>query len=56
MKDEETFGSWLKLRRRQLDLTQNELAEQVGCSVDTVRKIERDSRRLSKQLTAQPLQ
>ncbi len=45
-----TFGEWLKYRRRQLDLTQKELAEQAGCSVGTVRKIERDERRPSKQL------
>jgi transcriptional regulator with XRE-family HTH domain len=45
-----TFGTWLKKRRRHLDLTQNELAEQASCSVDMVRKIERDVRRPSKQL------
>ena len=45
-----TFGAWLKERRRQLDLTQNELAEQASCSVDAVRKIEQGVRRPSKQL------
>jgi predicted ATPase/transcriptional regulator with XRE-family HTH domain len=45
-----TFGEWLKRRRRQLDLTQSELAEQAGCSVGTIQKIEQDLRRPSKQL------
>jgi predicted ATPase/DNA-binding XRE family transcriptional regulator/Tfp pilus assembly protein PilF len=45
-----TFGEWLKQRRRQLDLTQQELADQVGCSVGTIRKIEGNARRPSKQL------
>ncbi|MEM7119485.1 MAG: helix-turn-helix domain-containing protein, partial [Chloroflexota bacterium] len=47
---ETTFGTWLKKHRRQLDLTQNDLALQSGCSVGTVRKIEQDARRPSKQL------
>ena len=51
MSVELTFGQWLKQRRRQLDLTQDELAQQIGCSVATVRKIEQDERRPSKQLT-----
>lgn len=50
MRIEQTFGKWLKQRRRQLDLTQVELAQQVGCSVATIRKIEQDARRPSKQL------
>ena len=40
-----TFGTWLKRRRRQLDITQKELAYQAGCSVGTIRKIEADARR-----------
>ena len=50
MTAELTFGQWLKQRRRQLDLTQNELAQQAGCSLATIRKIEQDARRPSKQL------
>ena len=46
----ETFGAWLKLRRVALDLTQQELADQVGCSVVTIRKMEANERRPSKQL------
>jgi predicted ATPase/DNA-binding XRE family transcriptional regulator len=47
---EPTFGAWLKSRRRQLDLTQKGLAHQVGCSVGTIRKMEADERRPSRQL------
>ena len=45
-----TFSAWLRLRRRQLDLTQKELAERSSCSVVTIRKIEQGNRRPSKQL------
>ncbi len=45
-----TFGAWLRLRRRQLDLTQQELADRSSCSVVTIRKIEQGNRRPSKQL------
>ncbi len=45
-----SFGIWLKERRRQLDLTQAELAFRVGCSVMTIRKIESDERRPSRQI------
>ena len=48
----ETFGVWLKARRRRLDLTQQALAEQSSCSVVTIRKIEQGDRRPSKQLAA----
>ncbi len=53
MIDEPAFGSWLKRRRRQLDLTQHELADCAGCSVVTVRKLEVDERKPSKQLALQ---
>ena len=45
-----TFGAWLKRRRRQLDLTQKGLAFNAGCSVGTIRKMESDERRPSRQL------
>ena len=45
-----SFGQWLKKRRKMLDLTQQELAQQVGCAVITVQKIEADERRPSKQM------
>jgi transcriptional regulator with XRE-family HTH domain len=45
-----SFGLWLKERRRQLDLTQHDLANCAGCSVVTIRKIEADERRPSRQV------
>lgn len=44
------FGEWLKFRRKELDLTQAELAKRAGCSVPALRKIEAGERRPSKQL------
>jgi transcriptional regulator with XRE-family HTH domain len=41
---------WLKQRRKLLDLTQHALAVQSGCTVETIRKIEADQRRPSRQL------
>ena len=46
-----SFGNWLRQRRRALDLTQAELADQVGCSTMTIRKIEADKRRPSKYIS-----
>src|SRR5512138_1579129 len=45
-----SFGRWLSARRHLLDLTQEELAQRVGCSVITIRKLEADERRPSKQM------
>ena len=45
-----SFGYWVRRRRKALDLTQDVLAQQVGCSVFTIRKIERDERRPSRQI------
>lgn len=50
MRVEMTFGEWLKRRRRQLDLTQKELARRVSCSEGTIRKMESNLRRPSTQL------
>src|SRR5262245_2765310 len=47
-----SFGAWVRQRRRALDLTREELATQVGCAVMTIRHIEADERRPSKQLAA----
>src|SRR5512146_3042704 len=44
------FGEWLKSRRKELDLTQAELARRADCSVPALRKIEAGERRPSKQL------
>ena len=40
MDNDVTFGEWLRHRRRELDLTQQELAQRVGCGVTTIRKFE----------------
>src|SRR5262249_18734667 len=45
-----SFGEWLRLRRRTLDLTRDELAQQAGCAAATIKKIEADERRPSRQL------
>ncbi len=45
-----SFGIWVKRRRKALDLTQQELAQKVGCSLATVVKIEADERRPSRQI------
>jgi transcriptional regulator with XRE-family HTH domain len=44
------FGEWLRQRRKALDLTQEQLAERIGCSPDTIRKIELGVRRPSRQV------
>ena len=51
-----TFGVWLRHQRLALDFTQLELAERVACSVVTVRKLERDELRPSKQLAERLVQ
>ena len=48
----ESFGRWLRRCRKGLDLTQKELAQQAGCSTATIRKLEADELRPSKQLAA----
>ena len=45
-----SFGGWLKQRRRDGDLTQAALSERAGCSAETIRKIEADRLRPSRQL------
>ncbi len=50
MPDEPSFGHWLRQRRRALDLTQEELAQQVGCASETIRKFEAGVRRPSKDI------
>jgi tetratricopeptide (TPR) repeat protein/transcriptional regulator with XRE-family HTH domain len=46
----DSFGYWLRRRRKALDLTQETLAQRVCCSGFTIRKIEADERRPSRQL------
>ena len=50
MTDAATVGAWLKQRRKHCDLTQDALAEQVGCAVETIRKIEQGTRRPSREI------
>ncbi len=45
-----SFGSWVRARRRQLDLTQAELGKRASCSEATIRKIEAEERKPSVQL------
>jgi predicted ATPase/transcriptional regulator with XRE-family HTH domain len=45
-----SFGNWVGRRRKALDLTRQELAERVGCSLATIVKIESDERRPSRQI------
>ena len=44
------FGEWLHQRRRMLDLTQQALADQVGCARITLRRIESGALKPSKEL------
>lgn len=46
----DSFGYWLRRRRKALDLTQEALAQRVCCSGFTIRKIEADERRPSRPL------
>ena len=48
--EETSFGKWLHQRRRMLDLTQQELADQVGCARITLRRIESGALKPSKEL------
>ncbi len=50
MAAEVSFGAWVAQRRKALDLTREQLAERVGCSVSRLRKIESDERRPSRQI------
>lgn len=50
MEAEVSFGAWLRRRRKTLDLTQEAVAAQVGCSAGLIRKIEADERRPSRQV------
>src|SRR3954462_9015434 len=45
-----SFGDWLRRRRKALDLTQAALAQRAGCVPGTIKSIEGDARRPSKQL------
>lgn len=44
------LGHWIKERRRAIALSREALADQVGCSIETIRKIETGRRRPSLQI------
>lgn len=48
--EQHSFGYWLRLKRKALDLTREGLADRVGCSAATIRKIEAEERRPSAQI------
>ncbi|MEP7188753.1 MAG: protein kinase, partial [Roseiflexaceae bacterium] len=50
-----SFGRRLKDLRRERDLTQDELARQVGCALITIKKIEAEERRPSRQIVERML-
>ncbi len=50
MDQRQSFGSWLKRRRKSLDLTQRELALRIGYSEVAIRKVESGALRPSKEL------
>ena len=50
MLDPRPFGRWLKRLRTELDLTQEALAEEVGCAPQTIRSFESGVRRPSREL------
>ncbi len=53
MHDQQTFASWLRQRRKALDLTQAQLAQQASCSLSAIRQFERGVLRPSRRLTEQ---
>jgi predicted ATPase/DNA-binding XRE family transcriptional regulator len=50
MHEDISFGEWVRRRRHILDLTQQELADQVGCARITLRRIESRALKPSKEL------
>ena len=50
METTSSFGYWIRRQRKALDLTQQALADRVGCSLAAIKKIEGDERRPSRQI------
>jgi predicted ATPase/transcriptional regulator with XRE-family HTH domain len=50
MEQEASFGRWLQQRRSALRLTQSQLGDCAGCTAATIRKIEAESRRPSREI------
>jgi transcriptional regulator with XRE-family HTH domain len=47
MESKQSFGQWVRQRRKELDLTQQQLADQVGCPIETISMIEAGQNRPS---------
>jgi len=52
MQEEISFGLWLRKQRRALDLTRQAFADQVGCAEVTLRQIEAETLKPSKELAS----
>ena len=50
MPDSNSLGYWIRRRRKALDLTQQQLASEIPCSLAMIKKIESDPRRPSPQM------
>jgi transcriptional regulator with XRE-family HTH domain len=50
MTDTSSPGDWIRQRRKELGLSQTDLAERVNCAYETIRKIEAGARRPSADL------
>src|SRR5215211_787989 len=50
MQEQHSFGYWLRLKRKALDLSREALADRVGCSVSMIRKLEDEERHPSAQI------
>jgi Predicted transcriptional regulator with C-terminal CBS domains len=50
METTSSFGYWIRRQRKALDLTQQTLADKVGCSVAAIKKVQGDERRPSRQI------
>lgn len=46
----ESFGNWVRQKRKNLGLSQSELAARIACSAETIKKIESHRRRPSRQI------
>ena len=47
-----SFADWVRQRRQLLGLTQAALAQQVGCALVTIKKIEQEARHPSREMAA----
>jgi len=47
-----SFGTWLRQKRRALDLTQKALANQIGCAEITIRRMDADAYMPSRELAS----